>query len=277
MEHSGAGKWRDLGLRMLSALILVPVVLAATWAGGVWFTLLVAVLGVAIAHEWSAILHEGDPKRFVLHVAAAISGALLPSEAGIMPALVFLAVLFAIALIVDAGDRRLSWWNSLGIPYIGLPAVALVVLRADPLFGMKAIFWLLSIVWASDTAAYFAGRLIGGPKLAPVISPNKTWAGATGALAGSVIIGALLGYALVGAALAPAILAVVLSIIAQAGDLLKSALKRQHGLKDSGTLIPGHGGILDRVDGVVAAASAAAIIGIIRAGPDIAAQGLLAW
>ena len=132
-------------------------------------------------------------------------------------------------------------------------------------------------MWASDSAAYFAGRLIGGPRLAPVISPNKTWAGSIGAMVGAAIAGAAAAKLLVGAALAPVFLGMALSIVAQAGDLFKSALKRKYGLKDSGNLIPGHGGIIDRVDGAVAAALAAAIVGILRAGASGAGEGLLAW
>jgi phosphatidate cytidylyltransferase len=277
MRAAGSAKWRDLGLRSLSAVVLIPAVLAASWAGGVWFTWLVAVLGVCIAYEWTDIVHGRDPTQFALHAAAAISGALLPLTAGLIAALVVLAALAGLAIILEIACRRLSLWGSLGIAYVGLPASALVVLRADPDFGIKAIVWLLAVVWATDTAAYFAGRLIGGPKLAPAISPHKTWAGALGALAGSALAGAIGAYLLTGAIVAPVLLALVLSIVAQAGDLFKSALKRKYGVKDSGRLIPGHGGIIDRVDGIVAAAVAAVIIGLLRAGPEMAGRGLLAW
>jgi phosphatidate cytidylyltransferase len=277
MEPPGTAQWRDLGRRTLSAIILIPVVLSAVWGGGVWFTLLVAVVGVAIAYEWTDIVHARNATQFALHATAAIAGALLPPGAGLAPALAVLVILTALGILLDVSTRGLTLWGSLGIPYAGLPSIALVMLRADPNFGMKALFWLLVVIWASDTAAYFAGRLIGGPKLAPVISPNKTWAGAVGALIGSAIVAALAGEVLIGAIIAPAFVGVVLSLVAQAGDLFKSILKRSHGLKDSGNLIPGHGGIIDRVDGVVAAAVAAAIIGILHSGPGAAAEGLLVW
>jgi phosphatidate cytidylyltransferase len=277
MSSPETAKWRDLGLRTLSAAVLIPVVLAAAWAGGVWFTLLVAVLGVAIAYEWTDIVHARSPAQFSLHAAAAVSGALLAAQASILAAIIVLAGLAAVGAVLEWGRRGLSPWGFLGIPYIGLPAIALVVLRADPTFGMKVIFWLLVVVWASDSSAYFLGRLIGGPRLAPVISPKKTWAGAIGALLGSAFAGALAAYTLIGVFWAPALLAIVLSSVAQAGDLFKSALKRKYRLKDSGTLIPGHGGIIDRVDGVVAAAIAAAFIGVMHAGSGAAGEGLLVW
>jgi phosphatidate cytidylyltransferase len=258
-------------------VVLIPLVLAAVWAGGVWFTLLVAVLATLIAREWTDIAHKGNELQFAFHAVAAMAGSLLPLDAGIAWVLAILAILTALGILLDAQGRGVSFWGSVGIPYASLPAMALIVLRADPGFGMKAVFWLLAIIWVNDIAAYFAGRLIGGPKLAPVISPNKTWAGAIGAIVGSAIAGALAGKLLAGAALAPALVAIGLSIVAQAGDLFKSAMKRKYRLKDSGNLIPGHGGIIDRVDGVVAGAVAAAVCGILRAGPDAAGAGLLAW
>ena len=277
MVRSRAAPWRDLGKRALSAAILIPVVLAAVWAGGAWFTLLVAVLGVAIAYEWTDIVHGHNATQFAIHATAAIAGAVLPPETGIATALIVLMALTGLATFLAALNRTLGLWAALGVAYAGLPAIALVTLRSDPSFGMKALFWLLAVVWASDSAAYFAGRLIGGPRLAPVISPNKTWAGAIGAMVGAAIAGAAAAKLLVGAALAPVFLGMALSIVAQAGDLFKSALKRKYGLKDSGNLIPGHGGIIDRVDGAVAAALAAAIVGILRAGASGAGEGLLAW
>ena len=228
----------------------------------------------AIAHEWTDIVHERDATQFALHSAAAISGSLLPQE-GIGVALAVIAALTIIGIILSR--HRIELWKSVGIAYAGLPALALVVLRSDISLGMAAVFWLLIVVWASDIAAYFAGRIIGGPKLAPVISPNKTWAGALGAVVGSALAGGLAAYVLIGTATVPAFLAIALSIAAQAGDLFKSALKRKYGVKDLGTLIPGHGGVIDRVDGLVAAAIAAAVIGVLRAGPTAAGQGLLVW
>jgi phosphatidate cytidylyltransferase len=156
--------------------------------------------------------------------------------------------------------------------------MALVLLRSDPANGLSAIVWVMVTVWSADTLAYFAGRIIGGPKLAPRISPKKTWAGLGGAIAGSalasLIFCAFAGYS---GMLALAVIAGLLAVVEQAGDLFKSAWKRFHGVKDSGDLIPGHGGVIDRVDGLVAVATAAAIIGWLRGGIEATATGLLVW
>jgi phosphatidate cytidylyltransferase len=137
---------------------------------------------------------------------------------------------------------------------------------------------MLAIVWSADTLAYFAGRVIGGPKLAPSISPNKTWAGLAGAMAGAAIASAVCAAAFgLPAVIWLALLGAALAVVEQGGDLFKSAWKRHFGVKDSGRLIPGHGGIIDRVDGMLAVAAIAAAIGVLRAGPGAAGSGLLSW
>jgi len=163
-----------------------------------------------------------------------------------------------------AQHRRLSLWVVSGVAYIGLPAMAFVILRGENEAGMLAMMWLFAVVWAADICAYFAGRVIGGAKFAPRISPKKTWAGLWGAIAGAAAAGAAVAY---GAGLADVILlgllGGVLAIVEQMGDLFESALKRHYGVKDSGRLIPGHGGVLDRVDGLVAASLVLAAVVII--------------
>jgi phosphatidate cytidylyltransferase len=159
----------------------------------------------------------------------------------------------------------------LGVPYLGLAGIALVWLRADPAAGRANLLFLLLLVWASDIGAYLAGRLLGGPRLAPSISPGKTWSGAAGGLAAAILVGLLFVLLLPGPASIPrtACLAAGLGLIAQAGDLLESRIKRHFGVKDSGHLIPGHGGLLDRLDAVLAAAPVAAILALV-AGPGVA-------
>ncbi len=272
-------KWGDLGLRALSAAILIPAVLADVWAGGIWFHLFVALVGILMAQEWVAIVHRQNPIQFALHSAGAMCGALLPLDAGMTGALAAVAVLcamsIALALYEDANG---PFWRYLGVAYVSLPPIALVVLRDDPDYGIAAIIWVMVSVWAADSLAYFAGRIIGGPKLAPRLSPKKTWAGLGGAMAGSAIAATLaaiwLGLSGIGIL---ALLAAGLAIVEQAGDLFKSAMKRHFGVKDSGRLIPGHGGIIDRVDGLVAVATAAAVIGVLRAGVEHAGAGVLLW
>jgi phosphatidate cytidylyltransferase len=152
------------------------------------------------------------------------------------------------------------------------------MLRNDAQFGLVAIFWLFAVVWAEDTGAYFAGRLIGGPKLAVAISPNKTWAGAVGGTVAGMAAGSAVIVA-AGIAWRPLHLAVafVVVVAAQVGDLLESAVKRRFGVKDASALIPGHGGMMDRVDGFLFAAAVALLIGLVRGGAQTPAGGLLAW
>jgi phosphatidate cytidylyltransferase len=193
--------------------------------------------------------------------------------------LIAIAVLWILSAIAARLQNPVNTsWSYLGIPYVGLPAVALALLRNDPSHGLSAIVWVMVAVWSADTLAYFAGRIIGGPKLAPAISPKKTWAGLGGAVAGSAIASALFcWYAGYGGVAALAAIAGALAIVEQGGDLFKSAWKRHYGVKDSGDLIPGHGGVIDRVDGLVAVAMAAALIGYLRSGTEATATGLLVW
>ena len=274
-----ATKWSDLGVRTLSAAVLIPAVIVDVWVGGIWFNLFVALLAVLMAHEWTVLAHRGDPAQFALHAASAMSGALLPLQAGMPGAIIAIAVLWGLsAVIARVQNPESAKWVYLGVPYVGIPAVALVVLRNDPQYGTEAIIWVLVTVWAADTLAYFSGRIIGGPKLAPVLSPKKTWAGLGGAIAGSAIASAVFAWATgLNAIWVLAAIAGGLAIVEQGGDLFKSALKRHYGVKDSGRLIPGHGGVIDRVDGLVAVAVAAAVIGLARGGIQATGAGLLVW
>lgn len=274
-----AAKWGDLGIRALSAAVLIPAVLADVWAGGIWFHLFVALIGILMAQEWVAIVHKDNPLQFALHAAAAMCGALLPLDVGLGGGLAAIAVLGLLAALAAwREDPSGPAWRYLGVPYVALPPIALVVLREDPNYGIAAIVFVMLMVWAADTLAYFAGRIIGGPKLAPRISPKKTWAGLGGAMAGSAIAALGVGLALGLPALwILLVVAAALALVEQGGDLFKSAMKRHYGVKDSGRLIPGHGGVIDRVDGLVAVAAAAALIGALRAGVTHAGAGILVW
>jgi phosphatidate cytidylyltransferase len=152
-----------------------------------------------------------------------------------------------------------------------------VTLRADEALGLTAVFFVFAVVWAADSAAYFAGRAIGGPRLAPAVSPNKTWAGLAGAVLAATIAGLVVAVVAGLPGLAIALLSAALAVTEQAGDLFESAAKRASGTKDTGSLIPGHGGVLDRVDGLIVAVSVAALLGAWRGGFDQAAAGLLIW
>lgn len=268
-----------MGVRAVSAAILIPAVLADVWAGGIWFHLFVALVGILMAQEWVTIVHRQNPIQFALHAAGAMCGALLPLDAGMTGALASVAVLSALSIALAVRDEADGpAWRYLGVAYVSFPPIALVVLREDPQFGIAAIVWVMVTVWSADTLAYFAGRIIGGPKLAPRVSPKKTWAGLAGAMAGGAIASSVVAMwlGLSGSGIL-ALLAAGLAIVEQAGDLFKSAMKRHYGVKDSGRLIPGHGGVIDRVDGLVAVATCAAVVGVLRSGIENAGAGILRW
>lgn len=277
-DQAKGANWRDLWIRTLSSAILIPAVLLDVWLGDIWFHLLVALLAVMMAHEWTNIVHDRSSAQFALHAASGLCGAFLSLSfdgAGTIAVIAVITLLSAVLAVLQ--KRKLGLWVLAGVPYVGLPAMAFVILRGESQSGMLTIMWLFAVVWAADISAYFAGRLIGGPKLAPRISPTKTWAGLGGAVAGGILIGIAAAHAAGGAnLLMAAALGGVLAFVEQAGDLFESALKRRYGVKDSGRLIPGHGGVLDRVDGLVAATLflSAAVMAANFLGPG---NGLLGW
>jgi phosphatidate cytidylyltransferase len=172
---------------------------------------------------------------------------------------------------------RRTLWILLGLAYAIVLVGAPVVLRSDGEFGFGAIIFIFAVVWATDIFGYVVGRVARGPKLCPAISPQKTWSGAIGGTVGAIVGGGIVG-SLNGVALVPAaFLAVALSVAAQAGDLLESAVKRKFGVKDSSHIIPGHGGLMDRLDGFIVASLLAAAIGVLRGDLAHAGRGLLAW
>jgi phosphatidate cytidylyltransferase len=272
-------KWRDLSVRVASAVILIPIVLALTWLGSVWYALLVAAMAVFMAIEWAKLVHGFNPVQLGLHIAAGLAASLLPLTAGVGPALWCIGLALGASLVHRAltGEGH-NWWSVLGVPYVAFSALAVILLRNDESFGIMAVYWLLFVVWGADTLAYFAGRKIGGPKLMPAISPRKTWAGLAGAIVGGILCSILFALAVgLDGILWLAGVGALLALVEQAGDLFESALKRKAGVKDSSALIPGHGGMLDRVDGLVAAAMMAALIGGFRSGFPTPAAGVLVW
>lgn len=206
-------------LRIISALVLAPVVLAAIFYGGIFFHILIGAMGLILVSEWFNMV-------------------------GRRPA-----------------------WLSLGVVYVVLSVWALWQLRIDPQWGAMTVFWLVGVVWGADTGGYLFGMNLGGPKLAPAISPKKTWSG----FLGGTLLGASAGWGVVAyhrpeAALKLAAFSAAMAVISQIGDLFESWIKRRYGVKDSGTIIPGHGGLFDRVDGLVAVAIALALINILLQG-----------
>ena len=254
---------RELRLRIASALVLGIVVLAATWAGGIWFRILAVIIMLAVHYEFSTMANA--PVKAPL--ANAIGWlAVLATAAFVLtslPAMALSAIFIGAAGASFAGVKRGGGlWSATAVLYAGFSGLALAEIRGDGLSGLFAMLFIYAIVWTADTLALFCGRALGGPKLAPRISPGKTWSGAVfGAAAG---VGAGVGTALAfrqgGGAMIPlvALALVVASII---GDLFESWVKRRLGAKDSGHIIPGHGGVMDRVDGLVFAAFAAFVLG----------------
>ncbi len=247
----------NLRLRLVSSAILAPVVLLGVYIGNVVYDAMVAAALTLGLYEWVRIV---SPKAHGQTIGLACSMLVLlmiinsfsTDMVAIWLGIFFTVLLFLIAL---RNHEENTHWIAFGIPYLGGSGFALMSLRATPDQGMSLIFFLLAIVWGTDVGAYVAGRVIGGPKLAPSISPSKTWAG----LVGGVLLALLLGSvaALVFQATSPLIAAILAAFIAgvsQMGDLFESYFKRRSGVKESGDLIPGHGGILDRIDGLVFAA-----------------------
>jgi phosphatidate cytidylyltransferase len=216
--------------------------------------------------------------QFGLHALAVLAAGVLPFATGFMMTLAVVAVVWLISAMAARKTSRGAILPYLGIPYAAGSTMALMILGNDVANGPLAIVWLLAIVWTADSLAYFSGRIIGGPRLAPSISPKKTWAGMAGAVAGGVL--ASLAVAVLAGLESRVFLALLgglLAIVEQGGDLFKSALKRFYGVKDAGRLIPGHGGVMDRVDGLVAAAMVGALIGTLHSGSGAAGAGLLHW
>ena len=264
--RSDGGQTRQLSnlqLRVVSAVVLAIAVLGLTWIGGLPFRLLAAGIACAIFYEWTRMARAGTggslgflPEALMLVCA----GALIVGA----PAWILLLLPAAGALVLGVAGRMqgAGRWEAAGLAYAALSGISLALLRDGDDAGLVAILFLFAVVWATDILAYFVGRAVGGPKLAPSISPGKTWSGAIGGAVGGVAAGIVLS-ALAGAgvSLVLILVALLLSVISQVGDLFESWVKRRKGVKDSGNLIPGHGGVMDRVDGLVAAAFALYVIG----------------
>jgi len=253
---------RDLGQRIASGAALAVVVLGALWAGGLPFAIAVGLVGVVVAWEWGRIVRSAGIDAIMIIQGVAVAAGVLLAARG-LAGLGLIAVLVAaiISALLAFGER--GHMAALGALYAGLPTVALVWLHRSDAAGFVAVLFIFLTVWAADTGAYFAGRLIGGPKLMPSVSPNKTWSGFAGAIVAGGLVG--LAFSIARAELSAghmALAGLLLAAVSQGGDLLESALKREYGVKDASALIPGHGGFMDRIDGLVTAVIAAAIYAI---------------
>ena len=267
----------ELALRVCSALVLVPLALATAYLGDWPFAVFWGVAAMGVLWEWTSLV-AGTDRRFVLMTgAASLALALALVVSGLpLAAVIVLAIGTLAAASLAPAERRL--WIAGGIPYAGALGLAPIVLRSDAEDGFLAVIFLFAVVWTTDIAAYFIGRAAGGPKLVPQMSPNKTWSGAIGGTLAAVVVAlALAKTAALAGLFAIAMLAIVLSVSAQAGDMFESFLKRRFGAKDSSHLIPGHGGLMDRLDGFVTASVVATLIGLARGGFEAPGRGLLVW
>lgn len=267
----------NLMLRIVSAAVLAPIAIIAAYLGGWPFAVFWCLAAIAVLWEWITLVAGPGHRLMLSSCASAIAVSALMAERGRPVAAIMLVGLGALAAAVFAADGK-RLWITCGIGYAGALLLAPMLLRADDSYGLVAIILLFAIVWTTDICGYFAGRAFGGPKLLPAISPKKTWSGAIAGTLGAMIV-AVLAAAWVGSfnMLAIAGIALLLSVVSQLGDLLESWVKRQFGAKDASHIIPGHGGVMDRLDGFWAAALVGCAIGLLRGGFDDPARGLLVW
>jgi len=267
----------ELVLRIVSSLILAPLAIGMAYVGGWPFTVFWCLAALGVLWEWTSLVAADDRRSVLMTGGASVVLALALAGSGrFMGAIIVIAMgTLAVAALATARQRA---WAAAAVPYAGAIGIAPVFLRSDNQDGFLAMVFLFAIVWVTDILAYFVGRAVGGPKLAPRFSPKKTWSGAiSGAAAALVTAVVIAKVAGLSGLLAIAVIGIVLSAVAQVGDLFESVQKRRFGAKDSGQLIPGHGGLMDRLDGFVAATVVAALIGLLRGGLQAPAGGLLSW
>lgn len=267
----------NLLLRIISAAVMAPIAIGAAYVGGWVFAVFWVFAALAVLWEWITLVAGRDHRMLVLSCGGAIVlAAVLAWTDHPVVALLLMALGALAASTFAARAQRL--WIVAGIGYAGTMMLAPVILRGEDFLGFIAIVLLFAVVWTTDVLAYFTGRAIGGPKLMPSVSPKKTWSGAIGGTLGAVAAAVGVAVWFGGFSIkAIVVLAVILSVVSQAGDLFESHIKRRFNAKDASQLIPGHGGVMDRLDGFWAAVIVAVAIGIIRGGLDEPARGLLVW
>lgn len=264
----------NLWMRVLAAAVMAPLAILLAWAGGWFWAALATFAAIGMYVEWLSIVGTQQSRLAASGVAALLIAGICLALEHHGGALIVYGIGLVAVMLLTRGDRR---WPVSGLLYAAVAQIAAVLVRQDPVWGWSALLFVMLVVWATDIGGYFAGRTIGGPKLWVRVSPKKTWAGAIGGLTGSLIVAAGFAASGIGRMVSMLLLAAALSVVSQLGDLFESAVKRRFGVKDLSHLIPGHGGVLDRIDGFVAAIVLAAIIGVMRGGADGVARGLMVW
>ena len=245
---------RELAIRAVVGVALIAAAVIAELLGGFALWLLVTLMALGIMHEWAQLTGRTKNRKLAMYALTIPLAIMCPWAAG--PSFLALGLIFGAAMFMMAIDQ--SSKLGIGILYAGLPALAILYLRETD-NGMLRVFWALALVWATDIGAYFSGRAIGGPKLWPKYSPKKTWAGLIGGCLAAFAFSTILHiYADLDSLFV--LLSVPLAVLAQAGDLFESRLKRNAGVKDSGRIFPGHGGVMDRLDGLMPVAPAVALV-----------------
>lgn len=259
----------------MAALVLAPLTIAIGWIGGWPWACIVIAAAALLYFEWLMIVGaSGNRIAAAAGIAAlVIAGILVVTGSADLA----LGVVVAGILLTAAVAREQRGWVASGLVYAAAALFAAILVRLDASAGFLALMFVLLIVWVTDIGGYFAGRSIGGPKLWPRVSPKKTWAGALGGMALSLVVAASFAGLGFGRMLPLLLLGAVLSVVSQLGDLFESGVKRRFGVKDSSQIIPGHGGLLDRLDGFVAAIVFAALIGFMRGGLEGVGRGFMVW
>lgn len=264
----------NLVMRVLAALVLAPLTIALAYAGGWLWALLVTLVSIGLVAEWLMVVGAGSTALTGAGTFVIAAMGLCVAAGALKTAVVVGCVGGAIITMIARGRFI---WAATGFAYAAAALLASILLRKDLVNGFSALMFVLLVVWATDIGGYFAGRSIGGPKLWPRVSPKKTWAGAFGGFAASLAVASSFAAFGIGRAVPLLLVSAILSVVSQLGDLFESAVKRHFGVKDSSHLIPGHGGLLDRLDGFVAAILVAWMIGFLRHGVHSAGSGLMVW
>ena len=268
--------WADLGPRLLSAAVLVALTASTLYIGGVVFAVVVGAIFALAYREWETMVTRAPltPVGMVLIGLVALSGLIYP----FVGPLGTIGVIGVAAIVAVAMRGEAAPWRVLGLVIYGAIIIAALAMRGYTMAGVWAGVYLGTVVWMTDSAAFFTGRQIGGEKLAPDISPSKTWSGAAGGLALGTGAGLVVWVLVTDSPWwIGLLLAATISVLGQLGDLSESAVKRHFRIKDSGDLIPGHGGLMDRLDSLTFGILLVLLVGALHAGYGAVAEGLLYW